>query len=208
MVRMNLYRGLFMRKLCLLSLSVSVLSAAAVTLDLPRLPAPSLADREASGDTALPPTNRMDNLRTFRLEMTFESTPSNNVQVALGRDNRPADGALAAEETDFIIGWDCGEWFLRPQGLRERYAFSPAASIGTRTMTVSIRLTSQGVFQTPLFKDGGTAFTFAGLPLTPFPDWLKPDLWTHLRVTVRGADTPEENIKAVFAPDGASIFIR
>jgi len=197
-----------MRKLCLIVLSLPALCAVAVTFDATRLPAPSFADREVSGDAVLPPTNRMDNLRTFRLEMTFEATPSNNVQVAFGRDNRPADGALAAEETDFIIGWDCGEWFLRPQGLRERYAFSPAASVGTRTMTAFIRVTSQGVFQTPAFKDGGTAFTFAGLQLTPFPGWLKPDLWTHLRVTVRGADTPEENIKAVFAPEGARIIIR
>ena len=157
-----------MRKLCLLALSFSVLSAAAVTLDVARLPAPSYADREASGDAALPPTNRMDNLRTFRLEMTFGATPSNNVQVAFGRDNRPADGALAAEETDFIIGWECGEWFIRPQGLRERYAFAPAASSGARTLTAAIRVSSQGVCQTPAFKDGGTAFTFAGLPLTRF----------------------------------------
>ena len=197
-----------MRKICLLSLSFSALSATAVTLDVARLPVPSYADREVSGDAALPPTNRMDNLRVFRLEMTFDATPSNNVQVAFGRDNRSADGALASEETDFIIGWDCGEWFLRPRGLRERYAFTPAVSGGTRTLTAFIRVTSQGVFQTPAFKDGGTVFTFAGLQLTPFPDWLEPDLWTHLRVTVRGTDVPEENVKAVFAPDGARIFIK
>ncbi len=197
-----------MRKLCLLALSFSALSAAAVTLDVARLPVPSHADREASGDAALPSTNRMDNLRTFRLEMTFESTPSNNVQVAFGRDNRPADGALAAEETDFIIGWECGEWFIRPQGLRERYAFPAAATDGTRTLTASIRVTSQGVFQMPAFKDGGTAFTFAGLPLTPFPGWFKPDLWTHLRVTVRGVSAANENVSAKFLPDGARIIIR
>ncbi len=197
-----------MRSPILSALALSALSAVAATLDVARLPAPCYADREASGDAALPPTNRMDSLRTFRLEMAFASTPSNNVQVAFGRDALPADGALAAEETDFIIGWDCGEWFIRPRGLRERYAFPPAVSSGTRTLTVSIRVTSQGVPQTPAFRDGGTAFTFAGLPTDPFPDWLRPDLWTHLRVTVRGAGTPGENIRAVFAPDGARILIR
>ncbi|HQQ92340.1 MAG TPA: hypothetical protein PLU38_10795, partial [Kiritimatiellia bacterium] len=84
-----------MHNLYLFVLPLSALSAAAVTLDVARLPAPSQADREVSGDAVLPDaTNRMDNLRTFRLEMTFETTPSNNVQVAFGRDNRPADGAL------------------------------------------------------------------------------------------------------------------
>jgi len=198
-----------MRNLYLFVLPLSALSAAAVTLDVARLPAPSQADREVSGDAVLPDaTNRMDNLRTFRLEMTFETTPSNNVQVAFGRDNRPADGALAAEETDFIIGWDCGEWFLRPQGLRERYAFSPAVSSGTRTLTASIRVTSQGVCQPPVFEDGSSAFAFPGLALTPFPGWLKPDLWTHLRVTVRGAAAANENVSAKFLPDGARIIIR
>jgi len=198
-----------MRNLYLFVLPLSALSAAAVTLEVARLPAPSQADREVSGDAVLPDaTNRMDNLRTFRLEMTFETTPSNNVQVAFGRDNRPADGALAAEETDFIIGWDCGEWFIRPQGLRERYALPAAATNGTHTLTASIRVTSQGVCQPPVFEDGSSAFAFPGLALTPFPGWLKPDLWTHLRVTVRGAAAANENVSAKFLPDGARIIIR
>ena len=76
-----------MCKLCLLSLSLSVLSAAAVTLDVARLQEPVFAAREASGDAALP-GNRFDSLRVFWLELTFASTPSNNVQVAFGRDRR------------------------------------------------------------------------------------------------------------------------
>jgi len=197
-----------MRKLCLLVMPFSVLSAAAVKLDVARLPEPAFADREASGDAALPAGRTGEDFRVFRLEMTFASTPSNNVQVALGRDNRPADGALAAEETDFIVGWDCGEWFLRPQGLRERHAFPAAVTGGTRTMTASIRVSGQGVPQWVTFKDGGTAFTFAGLQLNPFPDWLKPDLWTHLRVTVRGSSPTNDTVKAVFAPDGVVVTIR
>jgi len=48
-----------MRKLRLLALSFSALSAAAVPLDVARMTAPSYADREASGDIALLPTSRM-----------------------------------------------------------------------------------------------------------------------------------------------------
>lgn len=79
---------------------------------------------------------------------------------------------------------------------------------GRNTLTVSIRMSSQGALQSPVMKDGGTVFTFPGLQTSPFPDWLNPGLWTHLRVTARGADAPGENIKAVFAPGGARIFIR
>ncbi len=181
--------------------------AHAVTLDVARLPGPVFADREISADAALP-AGRTNDLRTFRLEMTFEATPSNNVQVAFGRDALPADGALDAGETDFIIGWDRGEWFLRPRGLRERHAITPVAQDGTRTLTVSIRMTSQGALQSPVMKDGDSGFAFPDLQTEPFPDWLNPGLWTHLRVTARGSDAPGESVKAVFAADGARITVK
>lgn len=196
-----------MRKLCLLALSFSGLSAAAVTLDVARLPAPSFADREMSGEAVLP-AGRADNLRVFRLEMTFDATASNNVQVAFGYDTMPADGILSAEETAYIIGWDCGEWFLRPQGLRERYAVAAAITNGIHTLTAAIRVNPQGVCLPPVFKDGAAAFTFGGLVLSPFPDWLKPDSWTNLRVTVRGGSAANETVSARFLPDGARIIIK
>jgi hypothetical protein len=182
-----------MRKLFLSVLSLSALCASAVTIDVARLPAPSHADREVSGDAAMPAT-RLDNMRTFRLELTFNASPSNNVQVAFGRDAMPADGKLAAEETDYIIGYDCGEWFLRPQGLSERYAFPSAVTNGQTTLNASVRVNAQGVPQSAVFADGTETFTFDGLALAPCPDWLNPGLWTCLRVTVRGADTAEESI--------------
>ena len=196
-----------MRKLYLLVLSLSALTVAAVTLDVTRLPAPSFADNEVSGDAALP-ANRLALLRVFRLEMTFDATASNNVQVAFGRDAMPSDGALAAEETAFIIGWDCGEWFIRPQGLRERYAVAAAVTNGVHTLTAAIRVNAQGMPQSAAFKDGDAAFTFGWLALPPFPDWLKPDLWTNLRVTVRGGSAANEAVSARFLPDGARVIIK
>ena len=181
--------------------------AHAVTLDVARLPGPVFADGEVSAGAALP-AGRTNDLRTFRLEMTFDATPSNNVQVAFGRDNRPADGALAAEETDFIVGWDCGEWFLRPQGLMERFVFTPETTQGRRTLTMEIPVTPPGAPKSVTFKDGADAFTFEGLTLSPCPGWLNPGRWTHLRVTVRGADVAAEDVRARFLQDGARIILR
>jgi len=198
-----------MKRITVFSLAgLAALAALAATLDVPRLPAPSFADREVSGDAALPGVWTNGGFRVFRLEMTFTATPSNNVQAAFGRDDSPADGALAAEETDLIIGWDCGEWFLRPRGLAERYAFPASVSNGTRTLSASVRVNASGAPQSAEFRDGGAAFAFPGLTLSPVPDWLTPGAWTRLRVTVRGAGIPEENVRAVFAPDGARIIIR
>ena len=193
-----------MRTFCLVLPFLSALSAFAVTLDVPKLPAPIFADGERSTTVALP-TNRIENLRLFHLEITFISTPSNNVQVAFGRDYLPADGEIHAEEMDFIIGWDCGEWFLSPQGLTENYAFKPnIPQTGHRMLTVEIPVNAQGLSDSVVFRDGPNAFTFPGLKLSPFPAWLKPDLWTHLRVTVRGSDDADEKVRAAFLLDDAS----
>lgn len=201
-------RGETMRSILFSAVSLLSLCGYAVTIDVARLPEPEFADREVSGDAVLPGTNRMDLARTFRLELTFNATPSNNVQVAFGRDTMPVDGKLAAEETDYIIGYDCGEWFLRPQGLSERYAFPSAVTNGSTALNASIRVNAQGVPQSAVFADGTAAFTFDGLALTPIPDWLNPGLWTSLRVTVRGADMAAERIKVKFSPDGAVIILR
>jgi len=196
-----------MRPIALFAAALSALPALAVTLDVARLPGPSFVDGEVSGDAALP-AGRTNDLRTFRLEMTFGATPSNNVQVAFGRDNLPADGFLAAEETDCVIGWDCGEWFLRPQGLADRHTFTPGTAGGRRTLTASVRVDAQGAPRSVAFRDGTSGFAFAGLQLTPFPDWLRPGLWTHLRVTVRGADIPAENVTVRFMRDGATVILK
>ncbi len=185
----------------------AVFPALAVTLDVERLPAPPFPGWEVSSDAALP-SNRTDNMRTFRLELTFNATPSNNVQVAFGRDTLPEDGFLEAEETDCIIGFDCGEWFLRPQDMRDRYTSAPANTSGPHTLKVSVRVNAQGVPQSAAFSDGEDAFTFPGLTLSPFPDWLNPGLWTHLRVTARGSSAANETIGVRYLPDGAKIIIR
>jgi hypothetical protein len=195
-----------MRFLLIVSAGLA-LSASAVTFDVPRLPAPAYFNWEVSADTALP-ANKTDNFRVFRLELTFDATPSNNVQVAFGRDTLPGDGFLEPEETDCIIGWDCGEWFLRPQGLRERYASPSAVTDGTRTLTASIRVNAQGAPRTAAFSDGQAAFTFPGLTQAPFPEWLNPCLWTHLRVTARGSSAANETVSVRHLPDGVKILIR
>ena len=184
-------------------------TAPALTLDVPRLPAPTFADREVSGDAAIP-ANAAENLRRFRLELTFDATPSNNVQIAFGHDAEPLDGALAAEETAFLVGWDSGEWFLRPAGLKERFVHVPASgqTPRQRTLRAAIRVNTQGVPTAVEFSDDAGAFAFDGLPPAPPPPWLAPNNWNLLRVTVRGAAVAEEDVKIRFLPDGATIILR
>ncbi len=192
-----------------LMIALLALSATAVTLDVPRLPAPVFADREVSGDAALP-ASAQDNLRRFRLELSFAASPSNNMQVAFGRDAAPLDGKLAAEETAFIIGWDSGEWFLRPAGLKDRHGYAPADGLTarSRTLTAIITVSTRGTPKTVTFADDAGAFAFDGLALDPLPSWLAPENWNLLRVTVRGTEVAEEDVKVRFLPDGATIILR
>ncbi len=184
-------------------------AASALTLDIPRLPAPAFADREVCGDTVLP-ANAAENLLRFRIDLAFEAGPFNNVQVAFGRDAAPTDGQLAAEETDFIVGWDGGAWFLRPQGLRERHVFAPAdgQTPRRRALNACIAVDARGIPKTVTFGDDAGAFAFAELALDPPPAWLTPGNWDLLRVTVRGAEVAEEDVLVRFQPDGAAILVR
>lgn len=48
------------------------------------------------------------------LTLALDATPSNAVQVAFGHD-RYGDADLAPEETEFVLGCDCGTWFTRDE---------------------------------------------------------------------------------------------
>ena len=188
-------------------IAAAALAASAATFEPPRLPEPVTADREASASHALP-AGPSDGTRVFRLELAFEATPSNNVQVSLGRDAPPADNTLDAGETDVTVGWDRGEWFIAPRGLRSRHAVPAVSSNGLQKLTAFIRVTAAGDCLTPSFADRDGAVAFAGLPAGPLPGWLRPDTWDTLRVTARGADAPQETVMAVFAPDGTRLELK
>ena len=189
------------------AIAAAALAAGAATLEVPRLPEPATADREVSATHALPAAGP-DGPRVFRLELVFEATPSNHVQVCLGRDTAPADGVLDAGETDLAIGWDRGGWFLSPRGLRARHAVPAASSNGTQRLTALIRVTAAGACLPPAFTDRDGAVAFAGLPQPPLPEWLHPGTWDTLRVTARGADAPQERITIMSAPDATRITIK
>ena len=45
-------------------------------------------------------------------KLDFNGTPSNNVEVAFGTD-ADGDRSLSLDETDVVIGWECGRYFHR-----------------------------------------------------------------------------------------------
>ena len=47
--------------------------------------------------------------RVFSFALELDATPSNNVEVAFGRD-ADGDGVLSRFEATMRVGWDCGVW--------------------------------------------------------------------------------------------------
>ena len=90
----------------------AVLASAAVAEehDLPNPPPSAFVDAESSVNVPLP----TDEGRRIRLTLAFEPTSSNAVQVAFGNDLNGSEN-LEPEETEMVVGCDCGVWFVRDE---------------------------------------------------------------------------------------------
>ena len=106
---------------------LAILASAAVALehDLPNPPPSEFVDAESSVNVPLP----TDEGRRIRLTLVFEPTPSNAVQVAFGNDLNGSEN-LEPEETELLLGVDCGEPYMvgadvlgRPQSSNNEIAF-------------------------------------------------------------------------------------
>lgn len=94
----------------LILIAGAALAAAVTAADRPfPVPPPSAyPDAESSVNVPLP----TDQGRRIKLTVAFDPTPSNAVQVAFGND-RDKSQNLEPEETELVLGVDCGELFAR-----------------------------------------------------------------------------------------------
>ena len=89
-------------------LFAQTLSASGAERTIPSPPPSEFVDAESSVNVPLP----TDEGRRIRLTLAFASTPSNAVQVAFGNDLNCSE-TLEPEETELLLGVDCGEPFVR-----------------------------------------------------------------------------------------------
>ena len=96
-------------------IAVLVVAATVVSAAVRPLPAPQSSffpDRESSICATL--TGWSDLGRNIVLMILAHATPSNAVQVAFGQDTN-GDSDLAPEETQIVLGVDCGVPFIREE---------------------------------------------------------------------------------------------
>ena len=157
--------------------------------------------------TNVPFAVALDAAGRLSFDLVCRATPSNNVEVAFGRD-ADGNGRLDVGEEGCLVGWDCGAWFVREGADGEPLAAVPEQSPTGDVRTLSWRLWV-GADGTPSRLDAradGDA-VFGALADAP-PAWLHSPSWDVVRLTGRGIDAPLESFSVAVTPDGTMFFVR
>ena len=177
-------------------------AAGAISLRPEALPRSPFADTEVT--TNCPFSFASSFVVDFRLTVEFDSTPSNNVQIAFGRD-LDADGVLSAGETGMALAWDCGEWILFGTNALP-FVVSPAVSTNAhKVLRWDLHLRRKSPERLVLTENGQ--------PLVPDPvpapePWFYGRDWNMFRLTARGIDDPAESFAVDLNEKGVLILLR
>ena len=172
---------------------------------LPQLPPSEHVDTEVSAHHPL--EQGPFGLRGLDFRLEFTGTPSNNVEVAFGRDG-DADGKLESHETDVVVGWECGRYFIERFRTGERIE---EPDVGTndeeRLLAWHYTLRKSGkVFKAfTATNEVGAAFAQVS---TNAPAWLYSRDWNLMRLTARGVDVQGERFEVEVRSSGFSINLR
>ena len=178
---------------------------AAVGVELPKLAAPEFIDTEASA------THRLEQpafgLRGLDFRLDFNGTPSNNVEVAFGRD-LDEDGSLAPHETDVIVGWECGRYFIERFRTGERIE---ETNVGTNDVARShawhYDVRKGGKVLKAFTASNEVCVAFASVS-TKTPAWLYDRNWNLMQLTARGVDVQGERFEVDVRSSGFLIHLK
>ena len=95
-----------------LFLFVGAVASAAWALPPVRPALPPVVYLDTETVTNVPFTAWQEHVGKFTFSLACRTTATNNVQFAFGRD-ADDDGILSLEESDLVVGWDCGKWFVQ-----------------------------------------------------------------------------------------------
>ena len=129
-----------------------------------------------------------NDVKAFDVRMELAGSVSNCVLVAFGRD-ADGNGDLAPEETDFVLGWRLGKYFIENVADDERlFANASAEADSSRFLQLSVK--TDGAFKpkTAAFtNEVGACFADLGVQ-----EWLFRPEWNLAKVTRRGVDPASE----------------
>ena len=161
------------------------------------------SDTEVS--TNVPFTAWEEHQKRFEHRLSFEATPSNNVQVAFGTD-ADADGVLGPDEKRLVVGWDCGEWFVLDATNGVRLADAAQPTNRAQTLAFVFETRSDGAVKSLSLSSDGVSL-FPSLAATP-PKGLYDTRWDMFRLTARGVDDPHAGFRVQTIPCGFSLTLK
>ena len=158
---------------------------------VPTPPPSEFVDAESSVNVPLPTTEG----RYIKLTFSFDPSPSNAVQVAFGRDLN-ADGDLAPEETELIVGCDCGEIQVKVEGEIERSEIAEGLR-EQRNVQVSFEEQESDLHGSP----SPPTFTLK-------QSRIVSDRWTLAKVTTHNLADTNLTVTADFYTKGTTLILR
>ena len=191
-----------MKTLLLTALAALAAAAAdAASLTSGPLPQSEYADTEATTNFTFALSRR---IRDFLLSVELTATPSNNVQVAFGCD-ADEDGVLALAETDLIVGWDCGVWFVKSPDVATSLSSAPVTSAPRKVLSWIARVRHCALREWSVTENDVPLFESAA----ESPEsWFYNPSWNCLRVTVRGVDVSGDFLSFEANEKGCALSVR
>ena len=136
------------------------------TIVVPAQPVSPYLDTEVSTNCVLH-RSRID-ARTFDVHFQFEGTPTNNLEVAFGRDSN-TNGVLDVQEIDTAYGWRGGRYFI--ENVRAWERIETVAATNALCGVIDVHLENDAELVPRRFTatcGGEAAFTQLATP----PPWL------------------------------------
>ena len=167
---------------------VFILAASAMAGNLSVGPQPESAYSDTEVSTNVVFNLHRNDVKAFDVKMELAGTVSNCVQVAFGRD-ADGNGDLAPEETDFVLGWRRGKYFIENVADGAR-SFAEASTEADSSRFLQLSVKTDGAFKpkTAAFtNEVGACFTDLGIQ-----EWLFKPEWNLAKVTRRGVDPASE----------------
>ena len=133
----------------------------------------------------------MENVDYLDFSLVFNGTASNNVEVAFGIDS-DGDGKLSLDETDIVIGWDCGSYFAENFKTCEVVKELNVGAEGClRSLDWHYRIYGNRATLKAFSATNELGEAFAVLCAAK-PEWLYNGKWNLMRLTARGVDAQRE----------------
>ena len=158
------------------------------------------ADAETTTNVSF--TAWQENAGRFTFSLTCRTTPTNNVQAAFGTD-ADGDGVLSLEESDLVVGWDCGAWFV--QNCFDGGRIESVTGAGDeQTLVWTVTLSPRTAIPKRINAAVGDTVVFGGAKAGMFYSRT----WNMLRLTGRGLADSGESLDVRIIPNSLFMVVR